>query len=138
MPSTENLHDIIEDYISGKRKNPRLKVEAFEKRILVQKISDSQLHDILIEMEDDCDKEMLAGSGIKKAKQKLFLSLLVALSFALISILSALGYLFEGKISFVFYGIIAVSLLTASYSYNEIRAVDQRSKRRELKWKKWH
>lgn len=127
----------MEDYISEKRNGRRIDEKSFTRRLEKLKKTDEQVHQIMIEMDDDCDKELLASSGVKKAKKGLVMSIVIGLSLAVFSILSALGHLFQGNVVVVFYGGIATAFLFGGKSYNEIVGVKLRRKRRELKWKNW-
>ena len=138
MIANDSLTDIVEDYISEKRDGRRPSEATLKSRLKRFIKNDDQIHEIIIEIDDDCDKELLAGSGAKKSKKGLTLSIIVFLGLCLITILSGLGFLFKGNLFVFFYGGIATSFLYGSKCYYEIIGVKQRMKRRELKWKNWH
>lgn len=130
----DNLTKITEDYILEKRTSNKINQTHFKKRLEILGKNENQIHEILVEIDDDCDKELLAGQGIKKAKTGLFISLFIALGFASLSIATALGYLLGGRIQVFFFGIIGASLVYTIKSYQEIKAVKHRKKRRAMKW----
>lgn len=138
MLVNDNLISIVEDYISEKRNGQNLNKNTYTIRLKKLKKTEDQIHEIMMEIEDDCDRELLASSGVKNAKKGIIISVIVGLSLALVSILSALGYLFQGNLMVLFYGGIASAFFFGTKNYNEIVGVEHRRKRRELKWKNWN
>lgn len=137
MMTDDHLINIVEDYISEKRNGIKIDDEKYRRRLSKIKIKEDQINQILFEIEDDCDRELLAGVGIKVAKRGLVLSTIICLLLMIIAIMSSFGLFFHGRLSFIFFGGIAASILYGTKCYYEIAGVKQRIKRRELKWKKW-
>lgn len=133
-----NLVNIVEDYIAEKRNGSHVDEKKYARRIGKLKKNEDQIHEIMIEMDDDCDKELLAGAGVKSAKKGIVISVIIFVALASTSILSALGLIFQGKLFVLFYGGIAAAFLYGMKCYSEIVAVKQRKARRELKWKNWN
>ena len=132
------LVDLLELYISTKRSGEPIDKKDFADRLALLGKSEAQIHDILIEFDDDCDKELLAGMGAKKAKRLMIFGLILGFGGIILSISMALGVF--GSISgftVVPYGIVAASFIAAGKAYAEIGLVKKRKKRRALKWENW-
>ncbi|MDG1333051.1 MAG: hypothetical protein P8P74_12030 [Crocinitomicaceae bacterium] len=138
--NTHSLVHLVEEYIARKRNRVPLGSAYFRSELKRIGYSPDQIQDLLIEMDDDADKELLAGDGVKKAKQKLIISLLVGILGMSLSIAGAVSGVF-GVISFgliiIPFGLIGATFVVAGKAYAEIGLVNKRKKRRFLKYQKW-
>ena len=137
--NTHSLVELVEDYISQKRNRAPIDTEHFKSKLNRLGYSSDQISDILIEMDDDADKELLAGDGTKKAKQKLVLGLIIGILGMIFTITYALGA-FGGSASGIViipFGLIGGAFIIAGKTYTELGLVKKRKKRRSLKYEKW-
>ena len=134
----DNLISIVEDFISESLNGKTPNQDSYTRRIQKLKKSEEEIHEILIEIQDDCQKEIIASNGIRNAKKMLILSVISGLILATVSIISAIGFLFQDKTTVLFYGGVAASIIYGAKNYRIIKSVDQRKKRRALKWSNWN
>ena len=138
--TTNSLAELVEEYISQKRDRKPSDTAYFKSKLQRLGYLPSQVDDLLIEMDDDADKELLAGDGLKKAKLKLIVSLIVGFAGMTISIAAALVGIFgftSISLMVIPFGIIGGSFIVAGKAYSEIGSVKKRKKRRSLKYQKW-
>ena len=128
---------ILEDFISDKRRNANMDQQPYIQRLQLLNKTDEKIHEIMIEMEHDANKEVLTGDSLKNAKQGLILCVIIGLCLASLTVLTALGYFTNGKTTVFFYGGIAASFLFGAKNYSAITGAKHREKRRILKWKNW-
>lgn len=133
------LIDLVEYYISLKRDSKPIEATMFSSELTRLGFSPSQVADLLIEMDDDADKELLAGEGVKKAKNKLVVALIVGISGIVLTLANAVGVLPFAPfgVMIIPYGIVAAAFIVAGKAYSEIGLVDKRKKRRFLKYQDW-
>ncbi|NVK63141.1 MAG: hypothetical protein HWE22_01090 [Flavobacteriales bacterium] len=137
--SSHELIELVEEYIAKKRENAPIETAQFRQRIRKLGYSEDQTQDILIEIDDDADKELLAGIGIKRAKQRLVSSLIIGFAGIAFSIAGALGlFSFGTGILIVPFGIVGAAFIAAGKAYAEIGLVEKRKKRRRLKYDGWN
>jgi hypothetical protein len=134
----DNLKSIVEDYISDSLNGKMPNQNSYSRRLQKTKKSEEEIHEILIEINDDCIKEISASSGVRNAKKMLLLSAIGGLILATVSIISALGFLFQDKTTVLFFGGVAASIIYGAKNYRVIKSVEQRKKRRALKWSNWN
>jgi len=137
--NTNSLLQLVEEYNSRRRNRIPLDTEYFRNELKRLGYSPDQISDILIEMDDDADKELLAGDGSQKAKQKLIISLIVGLLGILISIAGVIGFfgIVSMGLMIIPFGIVGTSFVVAGKAYTEIGLVEKRRKRRFLKYPQW-
>lgn len=137
--TTNDLPQLVEEYIAHKRNRTPSNSSYYRKSLQQLGYSSDQIQNLLIEMDDDADKELLAGDGSKKAKQKLILSLLVAFAGIALSIAGAIGAfgLVSLGLFIIPFGLIGTSFVVAGKAYAEIGLVEKRRKRRLMKYQNW-
>lgn len=136
--SANPLVELVEEYIAKKREKHPIDTAQFRQRIHQLGFSEDQAHDILIEMDDDADAELLAGIGIKKARQRLVVSLVIGIAGIVFSIIAALGMLSGGfGILIIPFGLVGGAFITAGKASAEIGLVAKRKKRRRMKYEVW-
>lgn len=135
-----SLIDLVEEYIARKRNRIPSDSAYFRRELERFGYSPDQVQNLLIEMDDDADKELLAGDGLKKARTKLIFSLIVGLLGMVLSFAGAVGLfgLVSLSLFFIPFGIIGAAFLVAGKAYSEIGLVEKRKKRRLLKYQKWN
>ncbi len=137
LRSHELVH-LVEEYISQKRNQVPIETAPFRQRIRQLGYSEDQTQDLLIEIDDDADKELLAGIGLKKAKQRLVVSLIIGIIGIVFSTSAALGFFSAGAgILIIPFGLVGAAFITAGKAYAEIGLVEKRKKRRQLKYNGW-
>ncbi len=67
---SDSLPNIVEDYILEKRNEGSVNRDIYSDRLRALGLRDEEIHNIIIEIDDDCDKELLAGKGIKKSEKR--------------------------------------------------------------------
>ena len=73
----------------------------------------------------------------KKGKQLFQFGMMTALIGIVVGILSALGYLLNGKGSIIPYTGVAFAMLASIRGYNDMKHYKHRQKRLQIKWKNW-
>lgn len=133
------LIELVEEYVSRKRNHVSIDIPYFKSKLQHWGYSSEQIHDLLIEMDDDADKELLAGDGSKKAKQKLIISLIVVAMGMTVSIAGATG-LFGAMslgVFFIPFMLVGGALVTAGKANTEIGLVKKRRISRAFKYGNW-
>lgn len=133
----ERVIDIVEDYLAKRISGEDFSSSELRRRIKNTGVSEDMLEDILIEIDDELDRERLNQITLNKSRKLLFLGPLLAICFMTISILSAMGFLFNGRVFIIFYGVIAVGILTGYQAYFKIKKSKLVKERREIKWRSY-
>lgn len=132
------LIELLEKYISTTRSGQPIDKKYFIDQLTLFGKSEVQIDEILIEFDDDCVKELLAGTGAKKAKRLMIFGLILGVSGIIISIYMALFRALPSvSITIVPFGLVASSFIAVGKAYAEIGLVKKRRKRRAMKWETW-
>ncbi|MCR9171416.1 MAG: hypothetical protein NXI10_02920 [bacterium] len=132
----ETVYDILLDYLE-QRKSFNLDSKSIERRLSKIGKNEDQIHEIMVEFDDEWDREQLFQHELKKANFNLYGGGFLAVAFAVLSILSALNVITFGGVNFVFYGAVAFSTASAIWGWNTLRKSDLRDKRLRIKYEKW-
>ena len=68
-PHSSTLVNLVEKYIAQKRDGELVDQNYFENELRKLGKSQDQINDLIIEMDDDADKELLAGEGLKRSNK---------------------------------------------------------------------
>ncbi|MFK7784986.1 MAG: hypothetical protein AB8B56_07715 [Crocinitomicaceae bacterium] len=130
------LIQLVEEYISRKRNSAPLNNSYFQNRLERLGYSSDEIQELLIEIDDDADKELLAGEGTRKAKRKLVISLIVGVLGMIVSIVGAFVPVSLG-VTLIPLSLIGGSFVIAGRAYTEIGLVKKRRSRRAFKYQNW-
>ena len=130
----ERVVDIVEDYLQKNFSGEQIKESDLERRIRRCRVPEDQIHELIVEIKDEFNREKNHRVKLKNAKQSIFMGILIALGFMTLSIVSSMGYLFGGYIPMFTYGAIAVAFVTSGQSYMYIRKSKSVKQRREIKY----
>ncbi|MFT6982412.1 MAG: hypothetical protein ACJAUD_001179 [Crocinitomicaceae bacterium] len=127
--------DIVEEYLSARiSKNP-IPNKQIQQRIKRTRVPEEIVDDILLEMEDEWDREQLNQFAFKKAKMRMITGSLGSLSIFIIIIASILFNLMPERIIIVPYVLMAYGFLISFQGYFQIRKSKMVKERREIKWR---
>lgn len=136
-PSYPPLMDLVEAYISAKQNGQRIDIPYFHDSLERLGYSEAKIHELMLEMDDDADKELLAGMGLKKAKQ-LFVGGLIGAFLGAVLTIALTFTRFSGiSVSILPYGLIGAAFITVGKAYAEIGLAKKRRKRRAFKYENW-
>lgn len=138
-PHSSTLVNLVEKYVSQKQDGDLIDQNYFENELQKLGKSPNQIHDLIIEMDDDGDKEVLAEEGLKKSNRIFGFGLTLGIIGIVLTIAWALDmYGFgSGRLTIVPFVLIAGAFIAVGKSYSEIGLVEKRRKRRALKYQNW-
>ena len=136
-PHSSTLVNLVEKYVSHKRDGKLIEQDYFQNELYKLGKSPDQIHDLMIEMDDDADKEVLAGEGLKRSNKIFSFGLILGILGIVLTIAGALGAFGSFRLSVVQVVLIGGAFLAVGKSYSEIGLVEKRRKRRALKYENW-
>jgi len=132
----ENVYDILLDYLD-QRKDGTLDSSSIERRLRKMRKSQDQIHQIMIEFDDEWDRECIHTREVKNSTKLFYGGLLAAFCIGVISILSALGVRLFSNITIVWIGGVAGGFMLAIKGFNGMRKTKLREKRLKIKYQNW-
>lgn len=134
--SRETIYEVLIDYLE-QRKSAQLDLQSIRRRMEKIGKTEDEIHQLLIEFDDEWDREQLHLHEVKYAKSLFLGGLILAFSIGIVSILSAMNIGPFSRIPFIWYGGVAAGLLLAFKGRNGIRKTKFREKRLKIKYLKW-
>ena len=138
-PHSSTLVNLVEKYVSQKRDGDLIDQNYFENELLKLGKSPDQIHNLILEMDDDADKEVLAAEGLKRSNKIFTFGLILGLFGIVLTIAWAMDIFGfgGGRLTIVPFVLIAGAFIAVGKSYSEIGLVEKRRKRRALKYQNW-
>lgn len=138
-PHSSTLVNLVEKYVAQKRDGELIDQNYFENELRKLGKSPDQIHDLIIEMDDDADKELLAGEGLKRSNRIFTFGLILGVGGIILTIAWAADMFGfgSGRLTIVPFGLIGGAFIAVGKSYSEIGLVEKRRKRRALKYENW-
>lgn len=137
LPNEDSLVALLEQSIVNRTIAADFSEKTIEIELEQMGKSPAQIHELLIELDDEWKKEQLAIKRLKKNKKKLVLSIFSVILIGTFMILSARYPFLKGRSQLFPFILIGAILLTVLKAYDEIRKEKKRKKRRLLKWEIW-
>ena len=132
----ETAYDILLDYLD-QRKNQNLNSKSIERRLKNLGKNEDQIHQIMIEFDDEWDRECMHHREVKNSKTFFVGGLLAAFCAGIISILSALGFGILPNFTLVWIGGVSAGLMLALKGASGIRKSKLRTNRLKIKYQNW-
>lgn len=130
----DTLPFIAEDYFQERMSTGIYDEKTYTQRLKKLRKTDSQIQDVLIELDDDYTKFQLHGMTPKRAKLMALVGFSIAFTAILIAFLAALGTLLNGTFSTVLITGIGTGLVSGLKGLNELKMERYRKERRAIKW----
>ena len=130
---------LVEKYIAQKSNNIPINTPHFEAALRKMGKSPDQIHELLVEMDDDADKEIPAGIGLIQSRKIMIVGSLAG-SLGITACIVAVRYdlgLDNFVMSIVPFGLIAFAFIAVGKAYSETRRMKKRMERRSIKYKNW-
>lgn len=136
IPINDSLLQIVEEYVEdGTSKNRIFDKNFYKLRLRKQRYSNELIERIIDDLDKEVSKEKIALQNEANAKLFLFGGLIVGVILMIITVLSALGLILNGTISYLMFGAIASSFLASLKGYNELKDRKKRKELRSLFWR---
>ena len=132
----ETVYDILLDYLDQRQK-AELDTSSIERRLRKIRKNEDQIHQILIEFDDEWDRECNHQREVKNSQTIFVGGLIAAFCIGTISILSALGFGIFPNFTIVWVGGVAGGFMLAIKGFNGMRKRKLREKRLKIKYQKW-
>lgn len=132
----ETVYDILLDYLN-QRKNAELDSELIKRRLKRNGKNEDEIHQIIVEFDDEWDRECIHLKEVKNSKTIFIGGLLAAVCIGIISILSALGFGIFPNFTLTWFGGVAAGLMLAIKGFNGMRKRTLREKRLKIKYQNW-
>ncbi len=137
-PHSSSLVNLVEKYVSQKLDGELIDQTYFENELKKLGKSPEQIHDLILEMDHDADKEVLAGEGLKRSNKIFVFGSILGILGIILTIAWALDMFGfgRGRLTIVPFSLIAGAFVAVGKSYSEIGLVEKRRKRRAFKYQK--
>lgn len=136
IPINDSLLQIVEEYVENcTSKNIIFDKNFYKHRLRKQRFSNELIERIIDDLDHEVSKEKIALQNEVNAKLFLFGGLIVGVVLMIITVLSALGLILNGTISYLMFGAIASAFLASLKGFSELKDRKKRKEMRALFWK---
>lgn len=132
----ENVYDILLDYLDQRQK-AELDSASIERRLRKMRKNKDQIHQIMIEFDDEWDRECIHQREVKNSKTIFVGGLIAAFCIGTINIISALGFGPFPNFTIIWIGGVAGGFMLAIKGFNGMRKRKLREKRLKIKYENW-
>lgn len=132
---TDSVYTILKMYFEQRSQNNRDNKPIAEHLKNIGKTPD-EIHEILIEFDDEWDRELLLRKEVKNAKIYFIGGSAAAIAIGAFTIFTALNPI-GMRLTYVWYGGVAGGLLLAIKGWNNLKKQENREKRLKIKYENW-